>query len=1646
MQDPQPGLSAIDCPASPLAPTDSETCTATYTTTQGDVDRGSITNTGTASGTPPTGAPVTDQATLTIPGTQNPGLTMVKSASPSSFSATGATITYSYLVTNSGNVTLTSIQVTDPLPDLSPVTCPISPLAPGSSETCTATYITTQADLDRGSITNSAIASGIPPSGPPPTTTPSSATVPAVQNPSIGLVKSASVSSYNAAGQDIIYRYLVTNTGNVTLSSIAVADPMTGLSAISCPASSLLPGVFETCIATYTTTQADENNGSIDNTGTASGTPPTGASVTATSALSIPGVQNPAITIAKSADVSTYSGAGTGIIYSYLVTNTGNVTLNPVTVTDPLPGLSAIICPDTSILPGGSENCTATYTTTQADVDNGSITNTGTATGTPPTGPPVSATSSVTITAAATPAITIAKAASVGSFSAAGLPVTYSYLLTNSGNVTLGSIAVTDPMTGLSAVTCPEASLAPAISETCTATYTTTQADVDRGSITNTGTASGTPPTGSAVTATSSVTIPAVQAPAIGIVKSASPTSFSAPGTPITYSYLVTNSGNVTLGLVGVSDPMPGLSTIACPLATLIVGASETCAASYVTTQADVDNGSISNTGTATGTAPGNLVVSAESSSTVTAVQSPAITLVKSSDTPSYSAPGNVINYHYLVTNSGNVTLSQVTVNDPLSGLTTVNCHGVSSLAPGAFVTCDASYTVTQADVDAGSVTNNATASGTPPAAAPVADESSVTVDALQSPAIAIVKSASPTSYSQPGVPLTFTYTVTNPGNVDLSGVMVTDPQAGLSPLACQSVTQLAPGAIEVCTATYTTTQADVDAGKIVNTGTATGTPPSGPQVSDQSTLTTPANLQPAITISKSASISSFAGPGVGVTYSYLVTNSGNLTLNPVTVSDPMPGLSAISCSATSLAPAQAETCTASYTTTQADVDRGSISNTGLATGTPPTGPAVTATSNVVLPAVQNPGISIAKTADLSDFAAANTPIQYSYLVTNTGNVSLNPVTVTDPMPGLSAVNCHGVTSLAPESSEECTASYTTTQADVNAGTLVNTGTATGTPPSGPAVSDASTVTLPAISDPGITVVKSSSPTSYSAVGTVVTYSYLVTNAGNVTLSALDVTDPMLGLSAVNCKGVTSLAPGAQVTCTAAYTTTQADVDAGAIANTGTATATPPTGPPITDSSSLSVPAVQTVAIHVDKSADITSFDAPGVTITYTFVATNIGNVTLANPTVSDPMKGLSSLSCPDLIPGFTLAPGQSLTCTATYTTTQADVDAGGVFNTAVATGTGPQGQSPSDTDTVDVVSVENPAITLVKSANPPDFPGAGTKVTYSYLVTNTGNVTLSPVTVTDPMAGLSAVTCPDTSLAPTDSESCTATYTTTQADVEAGSITNVGTATGTPPTGAADNVTATSTLTIGFDALTLHKSASITSFDKPGQAVNYSYLVTNIGHLLLDPVTVTDPMPGLSAIDCPGPSLAPAASETCTATYTTTQADVDRGSVTNIGTATGKPPTGPLATVTSTLTIPASANPSIGLVKTASVTSFSSAGTVVTYSFKVTNTGNVTLHAIAVTDAMPGLSAIACPASTLAPGASETCTATYTTTSSDVSNGKLTNTATVAGTTPHGALVKSAASTVIIPGPPAPSPVPPSPVPPAPPTPVTPEPIAVTG
>src|SRR5437867_10571710 len=89
---------------------------------------------------------------------QIPRLTLVKSASPASYNTAGQVITYTYTISNSGNTTLAGpFSVSD---DKQPtVSCPTGSLAPSASITCTSTHTITQADIDAGSITNTATAS-----------------------------------------------------------------------------------------------------------------------------------------------------------------------------------------------------------------------------------------------------------------------------------------------------------------------------------------------------------------------------------------------------------------------------------------------------------------------------------------------------------------------------------------------------------------------------------------------------------------------------------------------------------------------------------------------------------------------------------------------------------------------------------------------------------------------------------------------------------------------------------------------------------------------------------------------------------------------------------------------------------------------------------------------------------------------------------------------------------------------------------------------------------------------------------------------------------------------------------------------------------------------------------------------------------------------------------------------------------------------------------------------------------------------------------------------------------------------------------------------------------------------------------------------
>jgi uncharacterized repeat protein (TIGR01451 family) len=398
-------------------------CTGTYTVTLNDLNSPSIADTATATVTPPDQVPITSMAaTAAVPVSHTPAVSIIKTANPTTVSRVGQVITYTFAVTNAGDVPLTAAAVTDTQtspagPLTSGPTCPTSSLpTPGETVNCTATYTVTQADIDHGTISDTALDTAIASNGQPVTSAPSPATVTATQTPAITLTKTATPATFSKVGQLITYTFGVDNTGNVTLSQLTIADtqtaPATKLNtAPTCLTATLAPAASTTCSAQYAVTQADIDHGSIHDTAIATATPPDPATVTSNPAsATVTATRTPALAVIKTADPSAVTTIGEPITFHFTVTNTGNVTLTDVTVTDTQIAASGTLeappdCPGATaragptIAPGQTIVCSATYIAASGDLSRGYIKDSATASGTDPqlTTPTRSAAATLTV-------------------------------------------------------------------------------------------------------------------------------------------------------------------------------------------------------------------------------------------------------------------------------------------------------------------------------------------------------------------------------------------------------------------------------------------------------------------------------------------------------------------------------------------------------------------------------------------------------------------------------------------------------------------------------------------------------------------------------------------------------------------------------------------------------------------------------------------------------------------------------------------------------------------------------------------------------------------------------------------------------------------------------------------------------------------------------------------------------------------------------------------------------------------------------------------------------------------------------------------------------------------------------------------------
>jgi len=957
----------------------------------------------------------------------------------------------------------------------------------------------------------------------------------------------------------------------------------------------------------------------------------------------------------------------------------------------------------------------------------------------------------------------------------------------------------------------------------------------------------------------------------------------------------------------------------------------------------------------------------------------PALSLAKAVDTTSplakaKYAEGDQVPYTFTLTNGTSFPIDPVAVTDPL--VTSITCPDTRLAAAGSLgstMTCTGTHTVTAAEAGNPTLTNTATASGTSNGSTVTSDPSSATVDLVTPDArydftkTATWNDVNGNGLHDAGDTVSYQFSVHNTGNVTLAPVTITDAKLGLTDWQC--LASIAPGATQTCNApaAYTVKESDVIHGSVDNSATATakrsGSNDPITRTGDATVPTDPASVS--ITHVKKATVTTPAGdPRTGpahvgdkISYSFTVKNTGNVTIPTVTINDPGLGVSALEC-ATDLAPGAEKTCTTSvtHTVSEADLVAGKATNTAVATVTPPTG--VTAPppvpSTVDTPTeTASAQITLDKTATLDDAnhnggADAGEVITYGFTVTNVGNVTVHDVALTDPK--FSGLTCTPTT-LAPGADATCSQkTYTVVEADILHGSVDNTATASAKAPTGvPNPADATdTADVPtAAAAPKVALTKHATLSTdangngLGDPGDVVSYSFEITNVGNVSLHDFTVHDSLLG-GAIACLSGETLAPGQSKTCSPSqtHTITQHDLVANKadhlLHNTATVDGTTPGGGTTTseDSSTTTPLAPANPALTVDKKHTLsTDVDGdgqadPGDTVSYSFVVTNVGNLTLTDVKVTDPKLGVS-IDC-----AATLEPGEHATCTsgdAIHVITEADVIAGSYSNTAKATGDSEDGPTPPAEDT-DVVTPVPPhaAFTLVKHAKLADTDkngkaDTGEKITYSFTVTNTGNVTLPKVTVTDDLLGVKDLACA-TDLKPGASLTCEAPepYTVTDEDMVAGKVANTATGAGTPPPGVtppSKPTSSTTTVTSKAEpALSLVKKGALKDKNGDGKAqagekIAYTFTVTNSGNVTLRDVTVVDKKIG--KVTCPAGELAPGASVTCRGAeaYTVTAADVKAGKVVNVAVAKAAGPgdTGSVSSSESSATTATSEDPSDG-------------------------------------------------------------------------------------------------------------------------------------
>ena len=853
------------------------------------------------------------------------------------------------------------------------------------------------------------------------------------------------------------------------------------------------------------------------------------------------------------------------------------------------------------------------------------------------------------------------------------------------------------------------------------------------------------------------------------------------------------NEGNVPFYDVNVDDELTNLHE---NIAVLAVGAEKEFTTEYVVTSDDIKAGKVLNSVTAKGDEipdpkdPENpKTPEGEGEKTdETEDLNAKLTVTKVSDKDGKKvALGEKITYTITVKNEGNVPFYNVDVDDDLTNLH----ENIAVLAVGAEKEFTTEYTVTSADILNGKVLNSVTAKGdeipdpkdpenpkTPEGEGEKTDET----DDLNTK-LKVTKTSDKEGESVAlGDTITYTITVKNEGNVPFYNVKVDDELTNLH----ESIAVLAVGAEKEFTTDYVVTSDDIKAGKILNSATAKGdeipdpkdpenpkTPEGGAETTDET-----GSLNTKLTVTKvSDKDGKKVALGEKITYTITVKNEGNVPYTNVEVDDALTNLHE---TIDELAVGAEREFTTEYVVTSDDILNGKVLNSATAKADPiddPDRPGETKTPEGEAETVDetddlNARLTVTKVSDKDGKKVAlGEKITYTITVKNEGNVPFYNVDVDDDLTGMHA----NIDELKVGAEKEFTTEYTVTSADILNGNVLNSVTAKGNEipdpkdPENPKIPEGegektdetddldTTLTVTKTSDKGGAKVE---------LGETITYTITVKNDGNVSFFNVKVDDELTNLH----ETIAELPVGAKRTFTTTYTVTSDDVKAGKVLNSATAKGDEIPDPKDTENPKTPEGKDETTdgtgdlntKLTVTKTSDKKGKVNIGDVITYTITVKNEGNVPFTNVKTVDTMdltgdkdrkvtitkvEGTTDYTTEGTTVTInTLAVGQTVTITATYTVTEADVLNGKVLNNATAAGDEipdpkdpedpkkPEGKDETENDT-DAPKADITVEKTVENTKANGKPFAlGDKIEYKLTITTpeTNNVTVEDVKVTD--------------------------------------------------------------------------------------------------------------------------------------------------------------------------------------------------------------------------------------------------------------------------------------------------------------------------